>query len=93
MNIRLDNELPPEPRFEPDAGGARPTGRLCSTRRRRGRRPKNALLHGAQELHETLATEFFNELKTRGRVYAYRYRPEGRITEGRSTNIRKVSCG
>ena len=32
-----------------------------------------------EELHEKLAPEFMEELKTRGRVYAYRYRPEGRI--------------
>ena len=32
-----------------------------------------------EELHEILAPEFMEELKTRGRIYAYRYRPEGRI--------------
>ncbi len=41
---------------------------------------KNALRYVPEELHETLAPEFMEELKTYGRVYAYRYRPEGRIS-------------
>ena len=40
---------------------------------------KNALRYVPPELHEALAPEFLRELKTRGRIYAYRYRPEGRI--------------
>ena len=40
---------------------------------------RNALRYVPEELHETLAPEFLEELKTRGRIYAYRYRPEGRI--------------
>ena len=40
---------------------------------------RNALRYVPEELHETLAPEFMEELKTRGRIYAYRYRPEGRI--------------
>ena len=30
-----------------------------------------------KELHETLAPEFMEELRTRGRIYGYRYRPQG----------------
>ena len=40
---------------------------------------KNALRYVPEELHKTLAPEFMEELTTRGRIYAYRYRPEGRI--------------
>ncbi len=40
---------------------------------------KNALRYVPQEWHETLAPEFLQELYTRGRVYGYRFRPEGRI--------------
>ncbi|MFQ9021845.1 MAG: hypothetical protein ACLR6J_11820 [Parabacteroides merdae] len=28
-------------------------------------------------MHEVLAPEFMEELMTRGRIYGYRYRPEG----------------
>jgi urocanate hydratase len=31
------------------------------------------------ELHEALALELLEELRTRGRIYAYRFRPEGEI--------------
>ena len=40
---------------------------------------KNALRYIPKELHEDIASEFLEELKTRGRIYGYRYRPEGRI--------------
>jgi urocanate hydratase len=38
---------------------------------------KNALRYIPTELHSTLAPEFLHELKTRGRIYGYRYRPQG----------------
>jgi urocanate hydratase len=40
---------------------------------------KNALRYIPPELHEKLAPEFREELYTRGRIYGYRYRPEGDI--------------
>ncbi len=90
MTIRLDNELPPEPRFDPDRRRAPDRGfRLSPAQTRQAL--KNALRYVPQELHETLAPEFFNELKTRGRVYAYRYRPEGRIY-GKEIDQYKGKC-
>jgi urocanate hydratase len=41
---------------------------------------KNALRYIPAELHEKLAPEFLQELRTMGRIYGYRYRPEGKIT-------------
>lgn len=38
---------------------------------------KNALRYLPPELHEKAAPEFLEELRTRGRIYAYRFRPEG----------------
>ena len=49
---------------------------------------KNALRYVPEELHETLAPEFLEELRTRGRIYAYRYRPAGRIYGKPLTNTR-----
>ena len=40
---------------------------------------KNALRYIPQRFHEELAPEFMDELLTRGRIYGYRFRPEGRI--------------
>ena len=41
---------------------------------------KNALRYVPAELHAALAPEFLAELRTYGRIYAYRYRPQGEIT-------------
>ncbi len=40
----------------------------------------NALRYVPAEHHEIVAPEFLEELKTRGRIYGYRYRPAGEIT-------------
>ena len=40
---------------------------------------KNALRYVPPELHEALAPEFLDELRTRGRIYGYRFRPPGAI--------------
>ena len=39
----------------------------------------NALRYVPKEYHKELAPEFLDELLTRGRIYGYRFRPEGRI--------------
>ena len=41
---------------------------------------KNALRYIPKEHHDIVAPEFLEELRTRGRIYGYRYRPHGRIT-------------
>ena len=41
---------------------------------------KNALRYVPEAYHAELAPEFLNELLTRGRIYGYRFRPEGRIS-------------
>ena len=40
---------------------------------------KNALRYIPETLHEEIAPEFLDELLTRGRIYGYRYRPEGSL--------------
>jgi urocanate hydratase len=74
----LDNILPNYPAFEPNIRRAPSRGfRLTQAQARQALR--NALRYVPKELHETLAPEFMEELVTFGRIYAYRYRPEGRI--------------
>ncbi len=74
----LGAELPPEPVFDPSKRRAPDRGyRLSPAQTRQAL--KNALRYVPPELHETLAPEFLRELTTRGRIYAYRYRPEERI--------------
>jgi len=40
---------------------------------------KNALRYVPEHLHKEIAPEFLKELKTKGRIYGYRYRPKGEI--------------
>ena len=40
---------------------------------------KNALRYIPEEYHEELAPEFLDELMTYGRIYGYRFRPEGKL--------------
>jgi urocanate hydratase len=41
---------------------------------------KNALRYVPEEHHSIVAPEFLEELRSRGRIYGYRYRPEGTIS-------------
>jgi len=40
---------------------------------------KNALRYVPESLHDQIAPEFLSELTTKGRIYAYRYRPSEHI--------------
>ena len=52
---------------------------------------KNALRYIPEEYHEKLAPEFLDELMTHGRIYGYRFRPEGKIY-GKSIDEYKGRC-
>ncbi len=41
---------------------------------------KNALRYIPPHLHKEIAPEFMDELYTKGRIYGYRYRPEGKLS-------------
>ncbi len=78
MTIKLPAELPPKKEF---AAGIRraPSRGFNLTKNETVTALKNALRYIPEELHEELAPEFLEELRTRGRIYGYRFRPEGRI--------------
>ena len=78
MKIQLGNEYPDYPEFQEGIRRAPDRG-FRLTRAQAKIALKNALRYVPEELHEKLAPEFMEELTTYGRVYAYRYRPEGRI--------------
>ncbi|NMD42770.1 MAG: urocanate hydratase, partial [Firmicutes bacterium] len=78
MTIRLEETLPAGAAFTPGIRRAPDRGfRLNEAQSRIAL--KNALRYVPAALHEQLAPELLNELYTRGRIYAYRYRPPGRI--------------
>ena len=78
MKIKLSSELPPKPRFRDDIRRA-PKRELKLDQEEMETALKNALRYIPAELHAELAPEFMEELMTRGRIYGYRYRPEGEI--------------
>ena len=74
--IMLGNVLPDYPEFAKGIRRAPDRGfRLTEAQTRTAL--KNALRYIPTELHATLAPEFLEELRTRGRIYGYRYRPAG----------------
>ncbi len=90
MVIKLDDELPEMPKFQegirraPDRGySLTPTQTELAL--------KNALRYVPEHLHEKLAPEFMEELLTRGRIYGYRFRPEGKLS-GKSIDEYKGNC-
>ncbi|WP_240724308.1 urocanate hydratase [Geotoga petraea] len=78
MKVKLDNKLPEYPEFV-DGIRRAPKRELNLSKNEIKLALKNALRYIPEELHEKLAPEFLEELKTRGRIYGYRFRPEGEI--------------
>ena len=78
MTVKLPAELPPKTEFLPAIRRA-PNRGLNLTKTEMVTAVKNALRYVPEELHETLAPEFLEELKTMGRIYGYRFRPQGSI--------------
>jgi urocanate hydratase len=77
--IELDfEELPPTKSF---AEGIRraPSRGYRLNRKDTETALRNALRYIPARFHEELAAEFMEELLTRGRIYGYRFRPQGRI--------------
>lgn len=76
MKFTLPATLPPMPAFVEGIRRAPDRGyRLTKAQTETALR--NALRYIPSELHATLAPEFLDELKTRGKIYGYRFRPEG----------------
>ncbi|MFA5498630.1 MAG: urocanate hydratase [Candidatus Cloacimonadia bacterium] len=78
LTITLDKTLPNKKEFKQGIRRA-PNRGLNLSEKEIALALKNALRYVPNELHETLAPEFLEELKTMGRIYGYRFRPEGNI--------------
>lgn len=74
--MTLPKELPHFPAFQKDIRRAPDRGYRL-TEAQTVTAIKNALRYIPTELHRRLAPEFLEELRTRGRIYGYRYRPVG----------------
>lgn len=90
MTIKLDNVLPEYPVFKEGIRRA-PMRQLTLSDHEIKVAVKNALRYVPEELHETLAPEFMEELLTRGRIYGYRFMPKERIY-GKPIDQYKGNC-
>lgn len=75
-HMRLDAVLPEYPEFQEGIRRAPDRG-YTLTPEKTVLALQNALRYVPEELHDALAPEFLEELRTRGRIYAYRFRPQG----------------
>ena len=78
MGVVLHGPLPKKPEFLPGIRRAPNRGYTLSKKETKVAL-MNALRYVPEDHHEVMAKEFYEELKTYGRIYGYRYRPEGRI--------------
>ena len=78
MKKSIPNELPAYPKFAEGVRRAPDRGFRLSPQQTNVAL-KNALRYIPENLHAQLAPEFLEELRTRGKIYGYRYRPEGDI--------------
>ncbi len=98
ISISLCEELPKYPAFDPSVRRApRRTSKLSASDTALAL--KNALRYVPTRFHERLAPEFLDELKTRGRIYGYRFMPKeplcgkpidaykGRCVEGKAFQV------
>jgi len=93
MTIKLEevfDDLPDMPEFVKGIRRA-PKRDFNLSQKDTGMALKNALRYIPEKWHATLATEFLEELLTTGRIYGYRFRPQGKIN-GRSIDEYKGCC-
>ena len=90
MNTFLGNTLPDYPAFvegirrAPDRGYTLTPAQTATAL-------KNALRYIPTEFHAQLAPEFMEELRTRGRIYGYRFRPAGDL-KAKTIDAYKGKC-
>lgn len=92
MTIKLDfsKGLPPKKTFQEGIRRAPDRG-FRLTPEQTEVALKNALRYIPEEYHDELIPEFLEELTTRGRIYGYRFRPEGNL-HGKPIDEYKGKC-
>ncbi len=90
MTVKLDPVLPEYPPFEEGKRRAPDRG-FKLTQAQTEVALMNALRYIPEALHEKVAPEFLEELLTRGRIYGYRFRPEGDL-KAKPIDQYKGSC-
>ena len=90
MTIKLDYDLPEYPKFVEGCRRApRRESRLSESDK--GLAIRNALRYIHPDHHAQMAKEFAQELEEHGRIYGYRFRPEGKLI-GKPIDEYKGNC-
>ncbi len=90
MTIMLDDNLPEYPSFDPAYRRA-PRREANLTQTDKELAIRNALRYIPQQHHAQMAVEFAEELEQTGRIYGYRFRPEGKLI-GKPIDEYKGNC-
>lgn len=90
MTIKLDYALPEYPTFEPGIRRA-PKREAHLSEHDKELAIRNALRYIHPDHHAQMAKEFAQELETRGRIYGYRFRPQGAL-HGKPIDEYKGNC-
>ena len=90
MTIMLDDNLPEYPSFDPAYRRA-PRREANLTQADKELAIRNALRYIPQQHHAQMAVEFAKELEETGRIYGYRFRPEGKLI-GKPIDQYKGNC-
>lgn len=90
MTIKLDYALPEYPTFEPGIRRA-PKREAHLSAHDKELAIRNALRYIHPDHHAQMAKEFAQELETRGRIYGYRFRPQGAL-HGKPIDEYKGNC-
>ena len=90
MTIMLDDVLPEYPSFDPAYRRA-PRREAHLTQADKELAIRNALRYIPKQHHAQMAVEFAKELEETGRIYGYRFRPEGKLI-GKPIDEYKGNC-
>ena len=90
MTIMLDDVLPEYPSFDPAYRRA-PRREAALTQADKELAIRNALRYIPTQHHAQMALEFAKELEETGRIYGYRFRPEGKLI-GKPIDEYKGNC-
>ena len=90
MTIMLDDVLPEYPSFDPAYRRA-PRREANLSQADKELAIRNALRYIPQQHHAQMALEFAKELEETGRIYGYRFRPEGKLI-GKPIDEYKGNC-
>ena len=90
MTIMLDDVLPEYPSFDPAYRRA-PRREAALTQADKELAIRNALRYIPVQHHAQMAVEFAQELEQTGRIYGYRFRPEGKLI-GKPIDEYKGNC-